>query len=442
MTGFVPFDQVWPGVQEAIQRVNPQAAGLSELWVVRDLMGRVRLLVPAEVENRPGLKPALGVLAAEFHRTLGAHAWEPEEVMLPVEGQELEALRPEARQEEVRGVTVYMVDRQVTGAEWATVSPAGPGPEPVRLTLFSIKGGVGRSTTAAVLASHLARRGRRVLVMDLDLESPGLGSILLAPEEHPDFGVVDWFVEDLVGQGDEVVQRMIGRPSWAQGLPGEILVAPPHGQEPGEYLAKLGRIHLDRPPDALGQEPERWTRRLQRLLRELEAQQQPDVVLLDSRSGLHDLAAAAVTDLDAHTLLFAVDSPATWTGYRLLFAHWQAYRAAPAIRQRLSMVAALVPETQPHLYLQRFRERAWDLFREYLYDEVPADPAEETEAEPYSFDLGDEDAPHAPLPVYWNRGLVALSSLRDADDSVVATAYRFLFAGIDRLLARWGEDGA
>ena len=65
-----------------------------------------------------------------------------------------------------------------------------------------------RSTTAAALAWHLARKGERVLVVDLDLESPGLASALFEPERCPTFGMTDWFVEDLVGQGDQVLDDM------------------------------------------------------------------------------------------------------------------------------------------------------------------------------------------------------------------------------------------
>ena len=95
---------------------------------------------------------------------------------------------------------VYWVDRLVTGRDWWTVSDSLHTESPGRCTLFSVKGGVGRSTTAAVLAWHLSRKGERVLVVDLDLESPGLSSAMLDAHARPKFGVTDWFVEDLVGQ--------------------------------------------------------------------------------------------------------------------------------------------------------------------------------------------------------------------------------------------------
>lgn len=443
MNGFVPFDEVWPRVQraletsESVSRVLPDG-GLSELWVVRDLMGRIRLLLPEQAGPDPELEQALHELATTLHTELGAHAHAPEQAVLTVEKEELETLKSGALRREIRGIQVYLVDRLVTGSGWATIDPSLRPGRPLRFTLFSIKGGVGRSTTAAVIAAHLAKRGRRVLLMDLDLESPGLSSMLLAPGEHPDFGIVDWFVEDLVGQGDEVARRMVGRPNWGQDFRGEILVAPSYGRRPQEYLAKLGRVYLDRPPDGAEKPAERWSARLRRLLDALEEREHPDVVLLDSRNGLHDVAAAAVTDIQAQVLLFAVDSEATWTAYRMLLGHWQAHEVVTAIRDRLSLVAALVPEVGAEAYLKRFRERAWDLFRESLYDEVPGGDDAEPETELFSFDFADEDAPHNPLPVYWNRGLASLTSLRALEGSVLSLAYGPFLERFDQL---WGTSG-
>src|SRR5882724_3937262 len=42
------------------------------------------------------------------------------------------------------------------------------------ITFYSYKGGVGRTFALANIAVLLARRGKRVLLMDWDLEAPGL----------------------------------------------------------------------------------------------------------------------------------------------------------------------------------------------------------------------------------------------------------------------------
>ena len=283
--------------------------------------------------------------------------------------------------------------------------------------MYSVKGGVGRSTTTAVLAWHLARKGERVLIVDLDLESPGLSSAMLETDRQPRFGVTDWFVEDLVGQGDHVINEMLAAPTWVQDLEGDVRVAPAHGAHAGEYLAKLGRVYMDTRDDP-------WIKRLDRLLVGLEAQFNSTFILVESRSGLHDIAAATVTDLDADVLLFATDGESTWSDYDILFRHWNVNGLATRIRERLSFVSALTPVPDREAYLKNFRSRSWDLFREYLYDELEATTEKE---EDFSFDMNDVDAPHNPMEIDWTLGFAAGTSLRGMDDATVASAYgRFL----------------
>ena len=233
---------------------------------------------------------------------------------------------------------------------WWTVGDPPRKGNAKRWTLFSVKGGVGRGATAAVLARHLARGSERVLVVDLDLESPALSSAMLEPGARPDFGVADWFVEDLVGQGDRVIESMTAAPAWADDVKGAAAVAPALGRDSGEYLAKLGRVHMESAKDP-------WAARLERLLTALEARLEPTVVLLDSRCGLHDIAAAAVTDIAARVLLFADGSEAGWADYGFLFRHWRQCRLATSMRQLLSFVSALTPrKTRLHIWAGSAKE--------------------------------------------------------------------------------------
>ena len=421
MNDFVAFDDVYDHIIRVVAEWEPIPDDIAKLYLVRDLSGRVRISVSDRIQTDPACRDALQGLARALHEGLGAHGYAPDRGVLFVDDSLLQTLQP--AREIRRGV--YLVDRLVTGRDWWSVragSSGGGGAK--RCTLFSVKGGVGRSTTAAVLAWHLVRQSERVLLVDLDLESPGLSSVMLEHGARPEFGVTDWFVEDLVGQGDQVIDRMLGRPRWAQESSGDVCVAPAHGREPGDYLAKLGRVYRNT--------PDPWAVRLGGLLERLEAQLDPTVVLLESRSGLHDIAAAAVTEVDAQVLLFAVDSASTWTDYEILFRHWKAHRLAASIRDRLSIVSALTPELDTERYLQGFRERSWNLFRNGLYGAM--EPSGDA-GDPYTFDRDEEDAPHVPLPIHWTRGLAAGASLIDLEATTVFQAYRDFLRRFDGLLA-------
>ncbi|WP_372612846.1 KGGVGR-motif variant AAA ATPase, partial [Halomonas sp.] len=247
----------------------------------------------------------------------------------------------------------------------------------------------------------------------------------------------DWLVEDLVDNGERVFADMLASSPLSHD--GEILVVPAHGADPGDYIAKLGRVWMPKVADD-GQR-ESWSQRLSRLIARLEARWQPEVILIDSRSGIDDVAASCVTDLGASlVLLFALDGEQTWTGYRLLFDYWHRAGVADEIRQRLQLVGAMIPELDSVDYFSGLRERGWDLFSEALYDEVP--PGHTTEGL-WSFDDHDESAPHYPWAIRWHRGFAALTSLHSRlaqlDDAQVNATFGAMVESIRRVASTLEE---
>ncbi len=399
---------------------------IERLYLVRDLLGRLRISVSDTFEECEDIRSALERLAEALSSALGVRGYPADEGVLFVGDALLGTLDDTAQLIQPR---VFLADRLVTGRGWWTVRDPDEDSTLTRITLYSVKGGMGRSTTASVLAWHLARKGERVLAVDMDLESPGLSSAMLEKERRPKYGLADWFVEDLVGQQDRIVDDMLAAPAWAQAFEGDVRVAPAHGRDPGEYLAKLGRAYMDK-----AVEP--WTVRLERVLDNLETVFKPTVVLLESRNGLHDIAAASVTDLNAEVLLFATDSESTWTDYGILFRHWRERMLAERIRERVSIVSALTPVPDREEYIKGFRSQAWDLFRDHLYDEMDAlgDSIGD-----FSFDLDEEGAPHNPMEIAWTLGLAAGASLQDLDEETVKSAYGSFLKSFEERVHTSGE---
>jgi hypothetical protein len=413
----------------AIDRVTLAVGSGCRTVIVRDLYGRIHVVLDDRPPARAPSDEARAELASVLRSRLGAFAPRGELVRLASEMVDPAALldtedalelpdRPplaEPSTDEERAAdsarrlggapSIRVVERTVL-ASWLR-KPLGV-PKTPRITLFGIKGGVGRSTATAVLAHRFAQANKRVLVIDLDLESPGVGPVLLPEARCPEFGVVDWLVEQAVGQQEGLAAEMAAKsPLGEASDAGEIIVVPSAGRsrEGYDYLAKLARSYLDTPGEDASLD---FAERLSRLVVDLESHWKPDVTLLDSRAGLHDIAAVAVTRLGATSLLFAVDTPQTWAAYRILLDRWRQYpRQAAAFREDLKMVAALTPESRTSEYLERFTTNAYRAFQDTLYEEAG------DKADAWNFDLHDPDAPHVPLRVEWSRALVQYDPVGD-----------------------------
>lgn len=385
--------------------IGEQRASLgAEVTVLRDLVGRLRLLL--ERDAAPG--PAE---VADLSRRLGPYGVEPSQLVLDPSLWDATAIareRVRLMPSDGGSPTVYLVDRTPSEHAWMAPPVARDVDKP-RVSFFGLKGGVGRSTSLVALARSLAEEGRRVLVVDLDLESPGVSSLLLREEDLPRFGVTDWLVERRVHQADAALIRdMIVRSRIEPTGRGELWVAPALGaasmppaddtDDPtlrlrdGSYVAKLARAYATNDESDLA-------RRLEEMLRALEDHSACDVVLIDSRAGLHELSSAVLARLGGIALLFASTTTQTWTGYRLLLGAW---RRDPDLvrdlRRRVQVVASMVPEMGRREYLEKVRQCAYGVFTDMLYES-------DGDTDDASYDLGHDDAPHAPWPVYWRREL-------------------------------------
>ena len=383
--------------------------------IIRDVYGRIRFALNCESAQYPqaarlqleAVQKSLGGFATSADALFRDDFSNPDAIFNS-EDWHRTTVSAEADEDGVAApdVSVWVLDRQITGKDWLNASTPDASQRPHRLVFYGLKGGVGRSTALAMVAYGLARQGKRVLLVDFDLESPGLSGLLIPPERVAEFGLVDWFVEDAVGQGEAVLRSMVSMSPLAETTTGDIRVAAAMGQAEQAYLAKLARAYADI-PGAAG--PQRFAARMRRILELLEAQEKPDVVLIDSRAGLHDIGAVSITSLADTALLFATDSPQNWLGYEQLFRHWQ-HRPVVCmqVRERLAIVRALAPQSDRERRVRVFQEHAYELFASTLYDEIAPlandSPAAMAQAEQDYFNppMEDESAPHFPILVDWD----------------------------------------
>lgn len=375
--------------------------------VVRDLYGRLRFAVDSVEDEYPS-SAREELLAAQI--ALGAYATNDEilfrdsftypEKFFDIKNWFLTTVNmgKDDDGEPLPSAQVLLLDRMVTGHDWLLPIHSQV-KHPHRLVFFGLKGGVGRSTALCMVAWSLARKGKRVLLVDFDLESPGLSGLILPRDRVAEFGVMDWLVEDAVGQGDSVISGMVASSPLGETTRGAVRVATAMGAQESDYLAKLARAYADVPSEHGTQ---RLGERLRRMVEALEEREQPDVVLIDSRAGLHDLAAAAITVLADTALLFVTDSEQSWQGYWQLFSHWQKRPdVVRDVRERLAVVRALTPKSEREVNVKRFQRKSYALFADTLYDAIPQG---NTDAHTDIFHPieTDEAAPHFPILVDWD----------------------------------------
>ncbi|MBP0458322.1 KGGVGR-motif variant AAA ATPase [Streptomyces montanisoli] len=454
MTQSARFDEAW---RQACALADTAAEDGRDVVLVRDLSGRSTLLIDDRDDELPPDSGRLTRLRRDFADRLGPYAGhDPVQTGASMFSADMFFAAPELvlrkqREENGHG-RVSVLERTVVGADWSAPGTGRASASPrswPRIALYGFKGGVGRSTATAVLARHLADLGKCVLVVDLDLESPGVSQLLADPGAASRHGIVDHLVESAVGNADglELLAKSSLSPKEGNG---EIWLAPASGTpregEEYDYLAKLNRIYSDLPPERPGETPRPFAQRLEDAIAACEAQtetrngRRPDVVLLDSRAGIHDIAAVALTRLSDRALLFAVDNPSTWQGYSMLFQQWkQRPDQARAIRDRLSIVAAMFHSAGDIKRLNTLRRHAYDTFVATLYD-LPDDDT----PEPYLPAEGDvDDKPYAPVPILFGNDLVGLDPRRSPDWTklpFVRAAYREFLSAVEELVHDPYED--
>ncbi|MCC6559121.1 MAG: AAA family ATPase, partial [Polyangiaceae bacterium] len=339
----VRFDDSLPILADVVRSALGDKA-LQAGTVLRDAIGCLAFFAAEPLDEE-----AVDGLSSRLREALGKYA-RPDRVVAGADDHGSASVRadPSALTVTVEQWRIRLVDRRLVGADWRR-TPSPPATSPPRFVFASLKGGVGRTTALAVVAAHLASRGRRVLAVDLDMEAPGLGAMLLTPETLPEFGIIDALVENGLSGLDEAFFADLVGPSDLAGRGGRIDVIPAFGRRslnnPADVLAKIARAYA---------EDVRADGTVATILDQIRAvidqfadPARYDVILVDARAGLHETTASAILGLGAEVLLFGLDEPQTFQGYAVMLAHLGRFvppgAQVPEWAERLTMVQGKAP---------------------------------------------------------------------------------------------------
>lgn len=184
------------------------------------------------------------------------------------------------------------------------------------ISFYSYKGGVGRSLAVHYFAKQLGEFGKRVVVADFDFEAPGLHHKFKIPQSDIRSGIVDYVhafctesrIPDSIGRDCKIVPGM-----GTERYP--VLLLPAGASYSHGYWQKLHEIDWKKllfQPNSFGRAFFlEWKLRLEEELK-------PDVLLIDARTGIHDLTAVTMHLLSDQVLVLGVNNDENIDGCRLL----------------------------------------------------------------------------------------------------------------------------
>jgi WD40 repeat protein/cellulose biosynthesis protein BcsQ len=252
---------------------------------------------------------------------------------------------------------------------------SAPSPLGRIITFYSYKGGTGRTMLLANVAWILASNGKKVLVVDWDLEAPGLHRhlrpFLMDPELVASRGLIDLVTDYAVlamtkgEDGAENVAAHADIPDYAIGLdaefpePGTIDFVPAGKQGPS-YAGKVNSFNWQNFYDRLGGGP--FLAEAKRRARE-----RYDYVLIDSRTGVSDTAGICTVDLpDTLVVCFTMNNQSV-EGASAIAKSVLAQRHDPGFR--IFPVPTRIEDGEKHK-LDLARDLARGKFAEFI-DHIP-----------------------------------------------------------------------
>jgi len=181
---------------------------------------------------------------------------------------------------------------------------------PAIVSFYSFKGGVGRTTTMGIAARQLARLGHHVVVVDLDLEAPGLGRFFDVQTER---GVLDLLSEHAATGAVDLQDPELYSTTIDEG-DGKLTVYPV-GAMDESYIERLAC--LDYAPRAHAT-PSAVELALRAILEDIKRRHRPEYIFLDARAGLHDLGGLSLHALAHVDVLVGRAGSATLDGFQLV----------------------------------------------------------------------------------------------------------------------------
>lgn len=306
-----------------------ESGNVQEATLVRDAKGKVSVYLSA-VSGQTFTKTGLDVLINDLDSALSPFFSKN----IYVEGEEwtkdLFKKLYELRISEplsIPGIQWYTVERGISKKAWVqcngsesaawhynNTQPSASPKYPKIVTFFSYKGGMGRTTAMVATALELIRRKKHVLMIDTDLEAPGLSTFFYQEGDvgQVNKGTVDYILEKNMDANaappmtDYILE--LNHSNYRESDYGRLYLVC-GGKLDDNFLPKLARIDSQELVEG------RLKNSLTCLLDDCRnAVPQLDYIFIDSRAGFHDMAGIVTAQLPHGVVIFGKNSYQSWFG--------------------------------------------------------------------------------------------------------------------------------
>lgn len=292
---------------------------------------------------------------------------------------------------------VWVLEKYLTNFYWDGKSRSVPYEDrkSKRVCFYSFKGGVGRTTAVVMSAIELAGQGKKIVIIDFDLEAPGIASLF--PEESmSQYGLLDFLLESNVYDSEIKIDEYIysvGDYCHVDKMGGEIYVMPAYGKVTKSntdlYRQSIMRFDLDTPAYEEKITP------VDNLLGMLDKFLDPDFIFIDTRSGIHQIGGMTLTRYTDLALLFFYGSPQNTEGMKMTIPVLYKKQIPFILINSRVPVNEQLAQQEKRVYL----EGAYDALRmcdeKYSREEIG---------------IEDDSADHYPIDIEYNIALEVINS--------------------------------
>lgn len=281
----IHFDEIKNKIIDIIENL---AKGHNQYYIIRDVFGRISIYILGEENCEEMTKSVVNELGEEWINTV--RVIKNTDIIL----KELDNVTDKVK------TNIYYGERNLVKRAWKNKKKLNINLKSKVVTFYSYKGGLGRTTTLMLTALQLVRRGKKVVVVDLDLEAPGIATLLKPENEqyYPKYGTIDFLLEsaNYYKSGNKIDIDQYIYPITSKKLTGldggELFVMQATNTNDNrcdDYYQKLSRVDFATPQYDKNENP------IELLLNSIDNRYSPDYILIDSRAGIHDIGGITLT---------------------------------------------------------------------------------------------------------------------------------------------------